>query len=57
MDMDNSVRMDCGSRGWAGPRRAKGENWYNCKSINKNKKENIIKQNLWDTVKAVLQSL
>ena len=30
MDMDNRVGTDCGSRGKAGWRRAKGENWGNC---------------------------
>ena len=25
MDVDNSVGIDCGSRGWDGQRRAKGE--------------------------------
>ena len=29
MDMDNSVRIDCGSRGWDRQRRTKGENWDN----------------------------
>ena len=38
MDTDNGVGMHCGGRGWAGWRRAKGENWDNCNRINKNKK-------------------
>ena len=33
MDMDNSVGIDCESRGWAEQRRAKGKNWDNCSKI------------------------
>ena len=31
--MDNSVGNDCGSRGWDGQRKAKGENWNNCNRV------------------------
>ena len=33
MDMADSVGIDCGSGGWAGKMRAKGENWNNCNKI------------------------
>ena len=31
--MDNSVGIDCGSGGWDGQQRAKGEKWDNCSRI------------------------
>ena len=37
--MDNSVGIDCGSGGWDGQQRAKGEKWDNCSRI-------VIKKNL-----------
>ena len=45
MDMDNGVGIDCGSEGWAGWRRANGENWGNYDRINENKKKEKIKHN------------
>ena len=39
MNTDNGVGIDSGSREWVGWKRAKGENWENCNSINKNFKK------------------
>ena len=40
--MDNRVGIDCGSRVWAGQKRAKGGNWENCNRI-------IIKKSALET--------
>ena len=44
MDMDNGVGIDCGSGGWAGWRREKGENWDNCNRIIKYLIKNTLKK-------------
>ena len=39
MDMYNSVGLDCGSRGWGGWKKEKGEKWDNCNRITMKKKK------------------
>ena len=39
MDMDNRVGVDCGSRGWAGWWKTKGEKLGQLSKINKNLKK------------------
>lgn len=41
--MDNRVRVDCGSEGWAVWKKANGKNWGNYDRISKNKKKEKIK--------------